>query len=72
MIAALALARLETRIGLVDHVNATLAPNDAAVLVTLLQRLEGINDLHAGHAFYGVFRGRGTYGQLMPMSMLLR
>ena len=45
-----ALARLEPRIGLVYDVNSPLAADDAAVLVTLLKRLEGIDDLHAGHA----------------------
>src|SRR5438046_6415985 len=43
---ASALARLEARIGLVDDVDAPLAPHDAAVLVALLQRLQRIGDLH--------------------------
>src|SRR5437762_4456721 len=41
-----ALAGLEARIGLVDDVDASLAPHDAAVLVALLQRLQRIGDLH--------------------------
>ena len=56
---SLALARLEARVGLVDHVNATLAAHDAAVLVTLLERLQGINDLHArSRDLEGVQRAR--------------
>src|SRR5438270_11294206 len=42
----LALACLEARIGLVDDVDAPLAPHDATVLVALLQRLQRIGDLH--------------------------
>ena len=41
-----ALTRLEAGIALVDDVNAPLAADDAAVLVALLQRFEGIGDLH--------------------------
>src|SRR5438067_7488897 len=43
---ASALAGLEAGIGLVDDVDAPLAPHDAAVLVALLQRLQRIGDLH--------------------------
>src|SRR5215469_5024357 len=42
----LTLAGFEPRILLVDHVNATLAADDAAVLVTLLERPEGVANLH--------------------------
>src|SRR5690349_13704690 len=41
-----ALAGLEARVRLVDHVDAALAPDDAAVLVALLQCLQRIGDLH--------------------------
>jgi membrane-bound lytic murein transglycosylase B len=42
----LTLAGFEPRILLVDHVNTTLAADDAAVLVTLLERPEGVANLH--------------------------
>jgi hypothetical protein len=42
----LTLTGFEPRILLVDHVDATLAADNAAVLVTLLERTEGIADLH--------------------------
>src|SRR5437764_14156028 len=41
----LALAGLEARAGFVDHVDAALAPDDAAILVALLQCLQRIGDL---------------------------
>src|SRR5580692_9399996 len=47
-LAASALARLEAGVLLVDDVGAAAAADDAAVLVALLQGLEGIADLH-GH-----------------------
>src|SRR4051812_8704210 len=55
----LTLAGFEPRILLVDHVNATLAADDAAVLVTLLERPEGVANLH-DTAFFeppGPFKG---------------
>src|SRR4051812_8708179 len=42
----LALARLEPRVGLVDDVDATLAPHQATVLVASLRRLERVANLH--------------------------
>ena len=42
----LTLAGFEPRILLVDHVNAALAADDAAVLVTLLERAERVANLH--------------------------
>src|ERR1700730_6381965 len=42
----LALARLAARVHLVDHVDAPLAPHDAAVLVALLQCLQRVGDFH--------------------------
>ena len=39
---------LVARIRLVDDIDATLPPDDAAVLVALLQRLQRIGDLHGG------------------------
>src|SRR6185437_3209480 len=39
-----ALARLVAGVGLVDHVDAALAAHDAAVLVALLERFQGIGD----------------------------
>src|SRR5579885_2398338 len=46
MPAGSALAGFEAGIALVDDVDAALATHDAAVLVALLQRLQGIGDLH--------------------------
>src|SRR5262249_51805258 len=43
---ALALTRLEARVGLVDDVDAALAAHDAAVLVARLHRLQRMADLH--------------------------
>src|SRR5579871_1827268 len=43
---ASALPRLEARVLLVDHVDAPLAPDDAAVLVALLERAQRIADFH--------------------------
>src|SRR5579872_6519029 len=43
---ASALARLEARVGLVDHEDAAATPHDAAILVALFQRLQRIDDLH--------------------------
>jgi len=43
---ASALARLVTRIGLVDDIDATLAPDEAVVAMPLPERLERIADLH--------------------------
>jgi hypothetical protein len=59
----LTLTGFEPRILLVDHVNAALAADDAAVLVTLLERTERITDLHDMRllepkaAFKAVIRG---------------
>src|ERR1043165_7626279 len=47
---ALALARLEARVGLVDDVDAALATDDAAVLVARLHRLERMTDLHGPYS----------------------
>src|SRR5690242_13156177 len=47
----LSLAGLEARVLLVDDVGAALAADDAAVLVTLLQRTERVADLHRTYAF---------------------
>ena|SRR5438105_4277554 len=44
----LALTRLETGIFLVDDVDASLPPYDAAVLVAALQRAQRIADFHTG------------------------
>jgi hypothetical protein len=42
----LALARLVAGVRLVDHIDTTLAADDLAIGVTLLQRLEGGGDFH--------------------------
>ena len=42
----LALTSLEARVLLVDHIDPAFAADDAAVLVTLLERPEGIANLH--------------------------
>ena len=42
----LALARFETRIGLIDHIDATLAAHQTARLVARLHSFQGIHDLH--------------------------
>jgi hypothetical protein len=41
-----ALAGLETRVLLIDDINPAFAADDAAVFVTLLERPEGIANLH--------------------------
>jgi len=41
-----ALARLEFTDGLVDDIDAATPPNDPAVLVAILQRLQGTCDFH--------------------------
>src|SRR3954454_22361791 len=46
----LGLARLEARVGLVDHVDAALAADDAAILVAQLHRLERMTDLHGPYS----------------------
>src|SRR6478609_4803753 len=56
----LALARLEARIGLVDHVNAALAAHDAAVLVAQLHRLERMTDLHGPYSTKSPGRAGGN------------
>lgn len=43
---ASALAGLEARIGLVDHVDAALAANHLAIGMAALERLEGGGDFH--------------------------
>ncbi len=45
------MARLEAAVDFVDHVDATLAPHDAAIEVALFDRLEGIDDLHGTRPF---------------------
>jgi hypothetical protein len=42
----LALAGLETRLCLVDHISAATAANHAVVAVTPFERLERIDDFH--------------------------
>src|SRR5579862_9582321 len=42
----LTLTGFEPRILLIDHIDAALAADDAAVLVTLLERPEGVANLH--------------------------
>src|SRR5690349_19200849 len=42
----LTLTGFEPRILLVDHVHAARAADDAAVLIALLERTEGVADLH--------------------------
>jgi hypothetical protein len=42
----LALASLEAALGLVDHVNAALAADQAVVAVTGTQRLQRVTDFH--------------------------
>jgi hypothetical protein len=41
-----ALLRLEARVGLVDHIDHALAPDDLAVPVAQLERLDRASDLH--------------------------
>src|SRR5258708_9137947 len=66
--AASALARLEAGIDLVDDVDASLAPHDAAVLVALLQRLQRIGDLHdTGPREGAEHRERDAPGQSLSM-----
>ena len=43
-----ALASLKAGVGLVNDVDATATTYDLTVLVTSLQRLEGVGDLHDG------------------------
>jgi hypothetical protein len=70
----LTLAGFEPRILLVDHVDAALAADDAAVLVTLLERTERITDLHdtrllAKIGLKGRYPGRrGNYARPSPLS----
>jgi hypothetical protein len=42
----LALASLETRLGLVDHIDPAFAPDDLVVAVAAAQRLQRIADFH--------------------------
>lgn len=46
-----ALAGLEPALRLVDHVDPALAAHDAAVAVAVLQRPEGIANLHGALSF---------------------
>ena len=41
-----ALAGLEAAVGLVDDVSAAMTAHDLAVAMAILQRLEGVADLH--------------------------
>ena len=41
-----ALAGLEATIGLVDDISAAMTAHDLAVAMAILQRLEGVADLH--------------------------
>src|SRR5262249_10207822 len=52
---ALALARLESALGLVDDVDAALAPHQPVVAMPSAQRLERIADFHV--SFLGSFGG---------------
>jgi hypothetical protein len=56
--AASALACLEPRVLLVNHVNPALAANDAAILVTTLQRFKRIPDFHWLYPRRAAFQGR--------------
>jgi hypothetical protein len=47
-----ALARFETPLRLVDHVDATLAPNQAVVAMALAQRTERIADFHCADLWF--------------------
>src|SRR5690554_3840999 len=42
------LTRLEAAVGLVDHVDPAAAPDHAVVPVTVLERLQAVDDLHGG------------------------
>ena len=44
-----ALARLEARVGLVDDVNAALAPYQTIVTVAFCQRFERVTNFHVNH-----------------------
>ena len=44
-----ALARLETALHLVDHVNPALAADQTVVAVTAAQRFQGVTDLHGNN-----------------------
>lgn len=45
----LALAGLEPALRLVDHIDAALTAHDAAIAVALLERTEGVANLHGSH-----------------------
>jgi len=49
MRAGSALAGFEPRVGLVDDVDATLAPNQTVVTVTLGQRFKRVTNFHIDH-----------------------
>ena len=44
--AALALTRLEAALDLIDHVDPSLAPDQAVVAMTAAQRFQRISDFH--------------------------
>lgn len=54
----LALARLEARVGFVDHVNAALAAHDPAILIAQFSRLKGVSYLHNLYPCFYPFRVR--------------
>ena len=45
----LALTSLETTVGLVDDIRPSAAANNAAIAVTVFQRLEAVADLHGSN-----------------------
>ena len=45
----LALTSLEATVGLVDYICASATANDAAIAVTVLQRLKAVTDLHVSN-----------------------
>lgn len=66
--AALALAGLEARIGLVDHINPALAADDAARLVAGFCRLQRIDDFHGVTENMGGQGSGGPYGAAPGLS----
>ena len=53
----LALARLKTALGFVDHVNPAATPHDATISMPVLQRFDRAADFHVtGPLIQGVYR----------------
>ena len=45
----LALTSLEATVGLVDYIRTSTTANDAAIAVTVFQRLKAVTDLHGSN-----------------------